>query len=137
MHGGENQQKTRTMQRVQFNMEFIFKASPTILYKFLTTPACLIRWFCDGVDIDDDIFTFNWNGAEEEAELLDDIEDELLRFKWEESDDREYLEFRMYTSPVTGETVLEITDYADEDEVEDQKMLWENQMKVLRQETGG
>jgi len=125
------------MQRVQFNMEFIFKASPTILYKFLTTPACLIRWFCDGVDIDDDIFTFNWNGAEEEAELLDDIEDELLRFKWEESDDREYLEFRMYTSPVTGETVLEITDYADEDEVEDQKMLWENQMKVLRQETGG
>jgi len=137
LHGGENQQKTRTMQRVQFNMEFIFKASPTILYKFLTTPACLIRWFCDGVDIDDDIFTFNWNGAEEEAELLDDIEDELLRFKWEESDDREYLEFRMYTSPVTGETVLEITDYADEDEVEDQKMLWENQMKVLRQETGG
>lgn len=125
------------MQRVQFNMEFIFKASPTILYKFLTTPACLIRWFCDGVDIDDDIYTFNWNGGEEEAELLDDIEDELLRFKWQDSDDREFLEFRMYTSPVTGETILEITDFADEDEVDDQKMLWESQMKVLRQETGG
>lgn len=125
------------MKRIPFDMEFIFRASPAILYKFLTTPSCLIRWFCDEVDISGDTFTFNWNGAEEIAELVDDIEEERLRFHWEDASQGEFLEFRMYRSPVTGETVLEITDFADADEVDDQKELWESQIKDLRKETGG
>ncbi len=126
------------MERVRIELEFIFRASPTILYKFLTTPACLIRWFCDEVDIQGETFSFVWSGAEEVAEMIDDIEDERIRFKWEDADDEEeFLEFRMQRSPVTNETILEITDYCDEDEVADQKQLWESQIKVLRQETGG
>ena len=125
------------MDRVSFDMEFIFRASPTILYKFLTAPACLIRWFSDGVDIEEDVYTFSWEGSEERAELVEDIEDERLKFIWEEADDGEFLEFRMQKSPVTGETILEITDFADSDEVDDQRQLWESQIKVLRQETGG
>lgn len=125
------------MKRVSFDMEFIFRASPTILYRFITTPSCLIRWFCDEVDILGDDFTFVWNGAEEMAVLVDDIEDERLRFQWEDAPEDEYLEFRFYKSPVTNETVLEITDFADEDEVEEQKELWANQIKKLRIETGG
>jgi len=126
------------MKRVSFNMEFIFRASPAIIYKFLTTPSCLIRWFSDGVDIQDDIYTFDWQGFEEEAELLDDIEEERLRFRWLDADDEsEYFEYRMYKSDVTGETILEITDFADEDEVEEQKDLWNSQIDKLRKETGG
>jgi len=125
------------MKRVQFELEFIFRASPTILYQFLTTPACLIRWFCDAVDIQDDTYTFEWSGSEEIADLVDDIEDERIRFHWEDSEDDEYLEFRMRKSPVTNETILEITDWSDDDEVDDQKQLWESQIAVLRQETGG
>ena len=125
------------MKRVKFDLEFIFRASPTILYKFITTPSCLIRWFCDEVDIQEDTFTFVWSGAEEVAEMIDDIEDERVRFHWDGADDYEYLEFRFNRSPVTGETIFEITDFCDEDEVEDQKQLWESQIKVLRQETGG
>ncbi len=127
------------MKRVQFNLEFLFRASPTIVYKFITTPSCLIRWFCDECDVTaDDIYSFKWEGSEETAELIDDIEDERIRFRWEDAEEEEeYLEFRMSRSPVTGETILEITDYADEDEVDDQKQLWESQIKVLRQETGG
>ena len=80
----------------------------------------------------------NGNGTEEEAELIEDLENELLRFHWEDADDeREYLEFNMARSPVTGETILVITDYCDDDEVEDQKQLWETQMKALRGVTGG
>lgn len=123
--------------RVSFDLEFIFRASPTILYQFLTTPACLTRWFCDRVDIQQDQYTFAWQGNEEVAELMDDIEDERLRFRWEGAPPNEFLEFRMYKSPVTDETVLEITDFADENEVRDQALFWESQMKILRQETGG
>ena len=126
------------MKRVKIDLEFIFRASPTILYKFLTTPSCLIRWFCDEVDIQGEVYTFVWSGAEEVATMIDDIEDERIRFKWEDADDEdEYLEFRMRKSPVTNETILEITDYCDEDEIEDQSQLWKSQVKVLRQETGG
>ncbi len=126
------------MKRVQVNLEFIFRASPTILYRFLTTPSTLIRWFCDEVDITADVYTFVWEGSEEVANLIDDIEDERLRFKWEDADDPdEYLEYRMSKSPVTGETVLEIIDFCDEDEVSDTRQLWTAQMKQLKQETGG
>ena len=126
------------MKRVSFEMEFIFRASPAILYKFLTTPECLIRWFCDAVDINKDVFTFEWEGSEEVAELIDDIEDERVRFRWEDAEhEDEYFEFRMYKSPVTAESILEITDFVDEDEVEDQKELWETQIAQLRIATGG
>ena len=124
------------MERVQIEMEFIFRASPTILYKFLTTPSTLIRWFCDEVDIQGDTYTFVWSGSEEVAELIDDIEDERVRFEWEDADEGEYLEFRMEKSPVTGETILTITDFCDADEVADQKQLWETQISQLRTETG-
>lgn len=125
------------MKRVSLELEFIFRASPAILYKFFTTPSCLIRWFCDEVDINKNEFEFIWSGAGEMATLVEDIEDERVRFEWEDGEDGEYFEFRMSKSPVTGETILEITDFCDEDEVDDQKQLWESQMKVLRQETGG
>ncbi len=126
------------MDRVSFEMEFLFKASPTILYKFLSTPNCLIRWFCDSVDITDQVFTYSWDGAEEVANLLEDVENERLKFQWENAEsDAEFLEFRLKKSPVTGETILEITDYCDDDEVDEQKQLWTVQMDQLRRETGG
>lgn len=127
------------MKRVQINLEFIFRSSPAILYGFFTTPATLIRWFCDEVDITKDgVYTFVWEGSEEVATLVEDVQEERLRFKWEDADDEdEYLEFKMSKSPITGTTILEITDYCDEDEVKDTTQLWEAQMKQLKQESGG
>ena len=115
----------------------LFRASPAVLYTFLTTPACLVRWFCDGVDINTDVFTFTWDGADENAEMLDDIQEERVRFRWEDADEGEYLEFRMYKSGVTNETVLEITDFCDDDEVDSQMDLWNTQLKKLKIECGG
>lgn len=119
-------------------MEFIFRASPAILYKFFTTPSCLVRWFCDEVDIQGDTYTFAWSGSEEIAEVIDSEEESYIRFQWEDAEsDEEFLEFNISKSPVTGETILVITDYCDEDEVDDQKQLWESQIAELRKETGG
>ncbi len=126
------------MKRVKIEMEMILRASPAIVYKFLTDPSCLIRWFCDQVDIENDIYTFVWQGSEEAAYLIDDIEEERLRFRWEDNEDEdEYLEFRISQSPLTGETILEITDWSDEDEIEEQKLLWETQIEAMRRESGG
>lgn len=126
------------MKREKFEMEFLFKASPAILYTFLTTPACIVRWFCDAVDIQGDIYTFSWEGFEEVAEMIDDIEEERLRFKWLDADNpEEYFEYRLSKSAVTGETILEIIDFAFKDEILDQEQLWKSQISQLRKETGG
>ena len=125
------------MKRVRIDFEFILRASPAILYTFITTPACLVRWFCDEVDIQDDVYTFTWQGADELAEMLDDYEDERVRFGWEDGEDGEFLEFRMYKSDVTNETVLEVTDFCDAGEEESQRDYWSNLIQILKKETGG
>jgi len=127
----------KVMARVSFELEFIFKASPAIVYKFLTAPDCLVRWFCDEIDITEDVYTFSWEGSPEMAEMIDDIEEERIRFVWEDADEGEYLEFRMYKSDVTNETILEVTDFCDDDELDAQKDLWTSQITTLRKECGG
>jgi len=97
-----------------------------------------VRWFCDEVDINNDVYTFSWEGTEEEAEVIDDIEDERIRFKWYDADDEEeYLEFRIYKSDVTYETILEITDFCDSNDIASTKDLWTSQIDSMKVECGG
>ncbi len=126
------------MKRVKVDSEFIFRASPNLLYQFITTPACLIRWFCDDVEINEDLFSFTWNGNIEDAEMVDDIEDERVRFKWLDADDiNEYFEFKVYKSDVTLETILEVSDYCDKGDEKSTKDWWSSKIASLKQECGG
>jgi uncharacterized protein YndB with AHSA1/START domain len=126
------------MGRVSFEIEFIFKASPAMLYNFLTSPEGLVRWFCDAVDIHNDIYDFYWDGSVESAELIDDIEEERLRFHWMEAEEPgEFFEFIMYKSEITNETILKIVDFCDRDELDEQKELWSSQIAELQKAIGG
>jgi uncharacterized protein YndB with AHSA1/START domain len=125
------------MARTTIDMEFLTKASPTVIYQFLTTPSCLVRWFCDAADFDDPHFTFVWQGDTQVAELIDDIEEERLRLRWTDADDaKEYFEYRISRSPITEETILEITDFCDKGEEKDAKRLWANQIDRLKKAMG-
>lgn len=124
------------MARVSIKMEFLFKASPHIIHKFLTTPDCIIRWFCDECRVVDDYYVFGWDGDEEIALLVDDYEEELVRFHWDDSPENETLEFKISTQEVTIETILELTAWAEADEVEEEKSYWNTQMENLRRATG-
>ncbi|HMP31438.1 MAG TPA: START-like domain-containing protein, partial [Saprospiraceae bacterium] len=80
------------MSRVKIDLEFIFKASPAIVYQFLTEPTCLVRWFCEEADVNNELITFTWDGYDQEAEILEDIEEEKLKLRWLDADDEdEYL----------------------------------------------
>ncbi len=126
------------MKRVRLDLEYIFRASPTIIYNFVTSPATLVRWYCDEVDITNDVYTFTWSGSSEVAYLIDDIEEERVKFEWAEAEHpHEYLEFRMYKSDITNETILEITDFCDEDEQDEVRDLWGTLMGELKKECGG
>jgi len=125
------------MARKQINLEYIFRASPAIVYSFVTTPECLVRWYCDDVDIVNDVYTFFWSNNAEIAYMIDDIEEERVRYRWKNAVENEYLEFRIYKADITNETILEVTDFCDEDEEDEIRDLWNTLMVEMKKETGG
>ena len=120
-----------------YQVEFSIRSSPSILFKFLATPSGLSQWFADDVQAKDDHFVFSWNDFGEEAQLVEIEENEKVKFLWTNNDNEEYFSFEISKSEVTGDTILIITDFADENEVEDQKMLWESQVNTLKRQVGG
>jgi len=120
-----------------FTLEFAFRASPNILFGFLTTPSGLAQWFADMVDVEDGTYTFTWSGDEEHAVLIEKNEPELARFRWLEGPDNEFFEFKIIQSEVTGDTILFITDFAEEGELEEQQLLWSSQIANLQTRIGG
>ena len=125
------------MSRVKISMEFKVRSTPSILYNFLSTPSGLAQWFADHVDSHESIFTFEWNGAKEEAKVLEKEENVSIRFHMEENEEGEYLEFKITKAEITGDTILLVTDFSDDDEVEDQKQLWATQIDSLIARVGG
>jgi len=120
-----------------FQLEYTIRSSPTILYEFITTPSGLAQWFADKVDINDHHCVFEWEGVAETATIIDSIPDEYIRYRWDSSDEDEYFEFRISKNEITGDTILTITDFASENAMKDQKMLWDSQVKTLIQQIGG
>lgn len=96
----------------------------------------MVRWFCDRVDNIGDKYQFDWEGDHEEATLAIDIEEELVKYVWDDRDD-EYLQFRIYKTDITNETILEVTDYCDDDEVKEQRELWDVYIKKFKTFCGG
>jgi uncharacterized protein YndB with AHSA1/START domain len=125
------------MKRVAVEMEFLFRGSPTIVYQFITTPACLIRWFCDEADMQGDKFYFSWDGNIESALVIDDLEEDRVRLLMENHLDNEYLEYRITKANITEDTVLQITDFCDEDEINDTRKSWDTWIKQMRIAMGG
>ena len=123
------------MSRVKFTSEFRFKASPAIVYEFLSSPDCLTRWFCDDCVMTEESYTFSWSGSEEVAYILEDVEEEYLSLQWEDYP-TEYLEFKIVLGEITGETVLEITAFCDSDELKQEKIFWNTQMNNMKHAMG-
>jgi uncharacterized protein YndB with AHSA1/START domain len=125
------------MEKIKFELEVAIHASPSMLFQYISTPSSLQEWFADRVNSRGKIFSFIWDGVEEQAELVVKKSDERVRFKWLESDDDSYFEIRIQVHPLTNDVSLVITDFADdEDEVEESKQLWESQIEELKHVIG-
>lgn len=117
--------------KVLYTLEYPVKCSPGILFEFLSTPAGLQEWFADKVDSKDKVFTFTWNGSDDKAEVVEQLQDEFIRYHWLSAPENEYFEFRIQISEVTNSTILLIKDFADKREIQDQSQLWDYQIKDL------
>ncbi|MCL5244175.1 START-like domain-containing protein [Cellulophaga sp. 20_2_10] len=123
--------------KINYELEFVIQSSPQMLYQYISTPSGLSEWFADNVNSRGEKFTFIWDGSEEVANLLKKKSDEFIRFTWEEEeDDSCYFELRIKVDDITSDVSLFISDFADEDEVEEGKLLWTNQISSLKQVLG-
>ena len=123
----------------KYEMEFVIQASPSLIYQYISTPSGLSEWFADNVNSRGEMFTFIWDGSEEQAKLLTKKSGERVKFRWL-SDDEDgasyYFEIRIQVDEITKDVSLMITDFAEDDEIEEGKMLWDNQISSLKQVLG-
>lgn len=123
--------------KLKFEMEFPIHASPHMLYQYFGSPSGLSEWFADNVNSRGEIYTFIWNGSEEQAKVLQERPDEKIKFKWlNDGEDKTFFEFRIEVDEITKDVSLIVTDFAEEDEVEDVRMFWENQIDELKRTIG-
>ncbi len=123
------------MEKEKFEREYLIKSSSKIIYNCLSTPSGLSEWFADDVNIRGDVFTFKWEGSEEEARLLTTKKDESVKFRWiadEEEGDKYYFELRIKIDALTKEVAIIVTDFAEPADIEDQALLWESQIDELK-----
>jgi uncharacterized protein YndB with AHSA1/START domain len=122
--------------KIKYELEFVIHSSPQLLYQYLSTPSGLSEWFADNVNSRGEMFTFIWDDSEEEAKLIKKKSGEMVKFKWEEAEDDSFFEFRIVVDEITKDVSLMVTDFADEDELDEAKLLWENQISDLKQIIG-
>lgn len=124
---------------VKYELEYILKVSPQLLYQYISTPSGLGQWFADKVSVVGDIFTFIWEDSQEKAKLVRKKEDEMLRFKWNKNsgEPEHYFEMKIIVDEITQDVSLLITDFAkDEDEMREAKLIWESQVAYLKNALG-
>lgn len=126
-------------EKKKFELEFLLNTSPKVLENMLFTPSGLSEWFADDVNINDDIYTFFWDGSEEKARLLSKKMGEKI--KWQNLNDEEegldtYFQLYYEIDPMTKSVILKVTDFADDDEMEDTQALWESLIEGLKRFIG-
>ena len=106
------------MNKEKYIIEYsLNNVSPSVLWTYVGTVNGLADWFADTVTADGKVF---------------------IRFRWDEEDvdTKSYFEFRINVIELTGDVILEITDYAYPDEKRDSIDLWNKQISSLRQRLG-
>ena len=123
-------------EKIKYELEFPIQASPNMLYQYISSASNLSERFADNVNSRGKVFSFFWDGSEEKAELISFKNNKYVRFKWLENEDDSFFEINIVVDELTKDVSLVIYDFADEDEVEEGKMLWESQISDLKQVIG-
>ena len=126
-------------EKEKYEMDFLLRTSTKVLENMITTPSGLSEWFADDVNIKDDVYTFIWDGSEEQARLITKKNNSRIRWQWIEDEEEgrdTYFELRYEVDPMTKEVVLTLTAFAEPSEMEESRFLWIEQIGQLKRVLG-
>jgi uncharacterized protein YndB with AHSA1/START domain len=123
----------------KFGLEYVLKTSPKVLDSIISTPDGLSEWFADDVIVKDEIYTFFWDGSEEQARLVSRKPGEGIKWQWLHDEDDEpeaFFEMRYTIDPITKAVIFTLTDFAEPSEKEQVARLWGSHVSDLRRVLG-
>ena len=127
------------MKKEKYSIEFVLgNASQMSLWRMLTDSTSLEQWFADKVKVTDrKYFTFTWEENVQETEQTINRPMTHVRYSWLVEDRLgTYFEFKIHTLELSSEIALEVIGFADQDETDDAKFLWEAQIGMLKRKLG-
>lgn len=126
-------------EKIKYELEFPITSSPQLLYQYISTPSGLSEWFADNVNSRGEFFTFIWDDTEEKARVSSKKSGEKVKFRWIDDDNKDgeyYFELRIQVDEITKDVSLVVVDFAEEEDIQESKQLWENQVSDLKHVLG-
>lgn len=122
----------------KIHIEYFLKASPEMLYQYISTPSGLSEWFSDKASAKGNNFIFQWIGSGEEcAKMIARRQDSLVRFRWEaDAGSSCYFEMSISQDELTGDVLFSITDFAYRGEEDSAVQMWDAAIQNLKKLIG-
>ena len=132
------------MKKQRIDIEYpLASKSLNMVWEQISSAHGLERWLANRVTEEDGTFTFTWGELWTEqdirkAQLIEYVKNDHIRLKWEEDDedDDSFWEMRIGKSDLTGQLNLLITDFAEDDDADGLRILWESNLERLHQASG-
>ncbi|MGN1257495.1 MAG: START-like domain-containing protein [Candidatus Limisoma sp.] len=125
------------MAKEKFTLEYDMRSTPvSMLWSYIATANGLKEWFADDAKMDGKEVVLVWNGVEQGLSIVGLRTEKYIRYRWSEDTDKTYFELRIMTSELTGNSVLCVTDFAEPEELQEAKDLWNYQMETLQRQLG-
>ena len=125
------------MAKEKFTLEYDMRSTPvSMLWSYIATANGLKEWFADDAKMDGKEVVLIWNGVEQGLSIVGVRTEKYIRYRWSEDTDKTYFELRIMTSELTGNSVLCVTDFAEPEELQEAKDLWNYQMETLQRQLG-
>ena len=107
-----------------------------MLWSYIATDNGLKEWFADDAKQSGREMVLEWNGVEQTVVIVSVRTDKYIRYHWKEDADKNYFELKISVSELTDNTILTVTDFATDEELEESKNLWNYQIETLQRLLG-
>ncbi|GAB3012296.1 START-like domain-containing protein [Spirosoma pulveris] len=129
------------MEKFKFITEYELRASPKMLFPYISTASGLSQWFASKVNtMPEQRFDFQWDNESHIARQVSMRQNKGVRFEFldtdEEGTDNNYVDFRVDQSELTQSTFLRVIDYSNTTDQEELQDLWDGLMDKLKEIVG-